>query len=210
MYHLCRWRPETHTFHLPCGEMTVTLEDVQKLLGLSVRGRPVTGQCSPEGWRDRVHAFLGRELPAAAPGTRTSGVPISWLRQNFGICPGDADEQTVTYYCRAWILHLFGCVLFPDGTGDAASWMYIPCLTDFYTAGGYSWASGVLSFLYRHLCEACRRTRQGNSVGGVCTFSSFGCGLVYLLVGPQFFLHVPGSWSPILDFNRRLLTFGTR
>jgi hypothetical protein len=23
-----RWRPETHSFHLPCGEMTVTLENV--------------------------------------------------------------------------------------------------------------------------------------------------------------------------------------
>ena len=22
-----QWRPETHIFHLPCGEMTVTLED---------------------------------------------------------------------------------------------------------------------------------------------------------------------------------------
>ena len=25
---LDRWRPETHSFHLPCGEMTMTLEDM--------------------------------------------------------------------------------------------------------------------------------------------------------------------------------------
>jgi hypothetical protein len=36
-----RWRPETHTFHLPFGEMTVTLKDVAMLTGLPIRGRPV-------------------------------------------------------------------------------------------------------------------------------------------------------------------------
>jgi hypothetical protein len=70
------------------------------------------------------------------------------------------------YYYRAWILHLFACVLFPDATGDTASWMYLPCLTDWDTVGGYSWASGVLEFLYRHLCEACRRSSQSASIGG--------------------------------------------
>ncbi|MFQ6630027.1 hypothetical protein Gotur_007512 [Gossypium turneri] len=29
-----RWRPETHTFYLPSGECTITLEDVQLQLGL--------------------------------------------------------------------------------------------------------------------------------------------------------------------------------
>ncbi|KAE8685623.1 hypothetical protein F3Y22_tig00111095pilonHSYRG00294 [Hibiscus syriacus] len=29
-----RWRPETYTFHLPCGECTITLEDVSMHLGL--------------------------------------------------------------------------------------------------------------------------------------------------------------------------------
>ncbi|XP_021304829.1 serine/threonine-protein phosphatase 7 long form homolog [Sorghum bicolor] len=161
-----RWRPETHSFHLPCGEMTVTLQDTQKILGLSVRGRPVIGRCRPDGWRARVEAFLGRPLPPEAPTQRTTGVPIAWLRQSFGNCPAHADQETVAYYCRAWILHLFGCVLFPDAIGDTASWMYLPCLTDWDTTGTYSWASGVLAYLYRSLCEACRRTASSSSVGG--------------------------------------------
>ena len=33
-----RWRPETNTFHLPVGEMTVTLEDVAYLWGLPIKG----------------------------------------------------------------------------------------------------------------------------------------------------------------------------
>ncbi|KAG8486536.1 hypothetical protein CXB51_020002 [Gossypium anomalum] len=33
-----RWRPEMHTFYLPCGECTITLEDVHLQLGLSVDG----------------------------------------------------------------------------------------------------------------------------------------------------------------------------
>ncbi|MFQ6663924.1 hypothetical protein Gotur_031227 [Gossypium turneri] len=31
-----RWRPKTHTFYLPCGECTITLEDMQLQLGLPV------------------------------------------------------------------------------------------------------------------------------------------------------------------------------
>ncbi|KAH1040051.1 hypothetical protein J1N35_041794, partial [Gossypium stocksii] len=38
-----RWRPETHTFHLPCGECTITLEDVALQLGLPIDGNMVTG-----------------------------------------------------------------------------------------------------------------------------------------------------------------------
>ncbi|MBA0876602.1 hypothetical protein Goshw_009152, partial [Gossypium schwendimanii] len=37
-----RWRPETHTFHLPCGERTITLEDVQLQLRLPVDGSALT------------------------------------------------------------------------------------------------------------------------------------------------------------------------
>ena len=33
-----RWHPETNTFHMPWGEMTITLHDVRRLVGLSIDG----------------------------------------------------------------------------------------------------------------------------------------------------------------------------
>lgn len=33
-----RWPPETHTFHLPVGECSFTLQDVSFLLGLRIDG----------------------------------------------------------------------------------------------------------------------------------------------------------------------------
>ena len=36
-----RWRPETHTFHMPFGEITVTLKDIAMITGLPIRGTPV-------------------------------------------------------------------------------------------------------------------------------------------------------------------------
>jgi len=38
-----RWRTETHTFHMPLGEITVTLQDVSLQLGVPIDGESVTG-----------------------------------------------------------------------------------------------------------------------------------------------------------------------
>ena len=45
---------DTHTFHLPCGEMTVTLLDVAMILGLPLEGHAVTRIVQSDGWRDMV------------------------------------------------------------------------------------------------------------------------------------------------------------
>ncbi|MFQ6636096.1 hypothetical protein Gotur_014116 [Gossypium turneri] len=48
-----RWRPEVHTFHLPCGECAITLEDVQLQLGLLVDGSLVIELVVAVDWKDR-------------------------------------------------------------------------------------------------------------------------------------------------------------
>ncbi|XLT40122.1 hypothetical protein HN873_071414 [Arachis hypogaea] len=46
------WRPEIHSFVMPAGEVTVTLEDVLHIFGLLIDGEVVTS------WTDRNQNFL--------------------------------------------------------------------------------------------------------------------------------------------------------
>jgi hypothetical protein len=65
-----RWRPEPHSFHLPCGEITVTLEDMAMILGLPIRGRPVNSHVELASWHERVAMFIGREPPMKVVGVK--------------------------------------------------------------------------------------------------------------------------------------------
>ncbi|KAF1888726.1 hypothetical protein Lal_00036767 [Lupinus albus] len=56
-----RWRSETHTFHLPCGECTITLEDVSLQIGMNVNGLPVTGPTYFD-WDEMCGELLGKIL----------------------------------------------------------------------------------------------------------------------------------------------------
>jgi hypothetical protein len=47
-----RQRLETHTFHLPVGEVTVTLQDIAVLFGLPLDGAPVGPVVVPVDWED--------------------------------------------------------------------------------------------------------------------------------------------------------------
>lgn len=135
-----RWRPETHTFHLPSGEMTVTLQDMAMIAALPIRGRAVTGSTTSAGWREMVQELLGTApAPPSPPAkeSKTSGLSLKWIEETFQNLSPDATEEEVRRHCRAYVLHLFGAVLFPDSAGDVASWMFLPLLRDFNEAGTY-------------------------------------------------------------------------
>ena len=45
-----RWRPKTHTFHLPHGEMSITLQDVEVILGLPIDSEVLVGPTGRGEW----------------------------------------------------------------------------------------------------------------------------------------------------------------
>jgi hypothetical protein len=119
--------------------MTVTLHDVMMFFSLEIKGHPVIGSAISEGCHRRVEEFLGTPPPAPqgkeARRGHVSGVSLHWFWERFVECPQDADEGTITYYCRVWVLNLFASVLFPNATGDNALWMYIHRMSDWDDAG---------------------------------------------------------------------------
>ncbi|XP_021739449.1 serine/threonine-protein phosphatase 7 long form homolog [Chenopodium quinoa] len=151
-----RWRQETHSFHLPVGEATVTLRDVEILTRLPVHGRAVTGPIiqDPRGLVERV---LG--VRPEATDVRGTGLRHIWLRETFGVLPPDADDGVVQRYARAYLFMLIGS-LFSNKSGSHIQLIYLQLLENNWEGiRDYSWGSACLATLYRHLCRASQRSR---------------------------------------------------
>ncbi|KAH9606160.1 hypothetical protein KSS87_013272 [Heliosperma pusillum] len=146
-----RWRQETHPFHLPFGEATVTLQDVAMLFGLRISGRPVTGS-SEGGWLNLCVRLLGATPSIKA--IKGSKLKLTWLHDNFQNVANINSQYQLHCHVRAYLLYLFGALLFPDKTGNTVSLIYLPLLENLDQIDDISWGSGVLACLYRNLCKA--------------------------------------------------------
>ena len=93
-----RWRSECHCFNFNFGEMTVTMEDISCLWGLSIQGEPITGESDSGTYRETLERVLHRPVPETAfrrqnrrarggEGTRVTysgyNLRLKWLRTQF-------------------------------------------------------------------------------------------------------------------------------
>ncbi|QHO46656.1 uncharacterized protein DS421_6g189460 [Arachis hypogaea] len=150
-----RWHPETHTFNMPFGECTITLQDVAYQLGLPVDGRYVSGYLS------EFHIYIQGGKPAWVWFQELLGVvppPIqvqkyavncSWFQETFGECPEGADDEIVRRYAHAYIMMLLGTQLFADKFGNRIHIRWLTYIARLEEMGTYSWGSTALAWLYR-------------------------------------------------------------
>ncbi|XP_057734251.1 protein MAIN-LIKE 1-like [Arachis stenosperma] len=154
-----RWCPETHTFHLPWGERTITLEDVVMQLGLPVGGEPVSGTLRswsmfhPRDIWEWCYELLGED-PAGHVGTTKFNIKLKWLRSHLQQILLDLEANALMGYAHCYILYLLGGVLLPDKANNTVYIRYLPLLADFDAINTYSWGSVVLCWLYRAMCLA--------------------------------------------------------
>ncbi|GFY81180.1 hypothetical protein Acr_01g0009890 [Actinidia rufa] len=140
-----RWRPETHTFHLPVGEASITLQDVAILLGLPVDEEIDSGR-----------------------------LRMSWLRRTFDILPEHVDDVSVQRHARAYILQLIGGLLLTNYSQTLVRVAYLPLLLDLDAAVACSWGSAVLAMLYRSMCRA-TKTGQRQIAGALLLLQIWAC-----------------------------------
>nr|CAN83615.1 hypothetical protein VITISV_011368 [Vitis vinifera] len=134
-----KWCPKTHTFHMPVGEMTITLQDVAILFGLRVHGHPVTGS-TDINWHALCEELLG--VRSTETDIRGASLTICFITTHFShLPPRVVDEVTLQRRARAYLLLLVGGSLFLDKKGVYIQLAILPMLTDFDETAQYSWGS---------------------------------------------------------------------
>ena len=125
------WRPETQSFHLPHGEMTITLQEMEVIMGVPVDGLLVVGFTHIQDWGKLCAELLGhkplnRQASAGKNTTMMEGsrVKAKWLEKWFSNpLLADATEVLVQQYARFYILGMLGGMLFMDDFGEWLSIM---------------------------------------------------------------------------------------
>ena len=137
-----RWQPETNTFHLPYGEMTITLDDVAAILGINVTGSSVSCErMSDRDAEDVLVDLLGVSETDARQevlSVRGQSVRLEWLKSQFHTVSDRDSHHRIECAARGYLLYLIGCTLFVDKSGTRVPIAYLSLFRDLDKVSSYA------------------------------------------------------------------------
>ncbi|MQM16659.1 hypothetical protein Taro_049617 [Colocasia esculenta] len=170
-----RWYAEATAFVFPWGHMIPSLEDVSRITGLRVYGRPVSEFTYP------CYHDLAQRLLELSVERRSSLVPRVPLQESLGLFDGgkgagESEDEHLDRLVRVSrrelasepgaqadldlrrFLDLFlGRLLFTT-RGDAVHCRFLPLLEDLSEIGGYAWGAAFLEHQFDSLGASERQT----------------------------------------------------
>jgi len=109
-----RWHHETNSFHLPIGEMTISLDDVWSLIHLPI----IREFCptKPLEYEDSIQIMM-----------TLLGVDRAMASDELNHCRG---SQLWEFVARAYLFHLVGCTIFANKSTTFVQTHYLELIRD--------------------------------------------------------------------------------
>ncbi|XP_028215229.1 protein MAIN-LIKE 1-like [Glycine soja] len=138
-----RWHRETSSFHLPVGDVMITLDDVSSLLHLPMVGDLHVFQ--PLHMDDAVQMLVDLLMVSAEAARAETGqcrglyVRLQWVRD---IYKRRCHAGHWTAASREYLLHLLGCTLFANKSATNVHVVFLEALRDLrYVVHGISYTT---------------------------------------------------------------------
>ncbi|MQL95326.1 hypothetical protein Taro_027993 [Colocasia esculenta] len=170
-----RWDTEATAFAFPWGHMIPSLEDVSRIIGLRIYGRPVRGYTYP------CYHELAEQLLDLPVERRSSLVPRVALQESLGLYEagknaGESEDEYLERLSRVsrrelasepgqqadldlrhFLVLFLGRLLFAT-RGDAVHCRFLPLLEDLGEVRGYAWGAAFLAHQFDGLSASERQT----------------------------------------------------
>jgi hypothetical protein len=162
-----RWHPETSTFHLPIGEATITLDDVQCLLHLPIEGKFLNHKrMVKDEANDMLCTFLGCDVDDVDQQFRDTNGPhvtYSYLQQiymeNLEKAEADQEGEMVNHEIRryrdqcirAFLLYVVSCTIFSNKSTNWCDVVYLQFFQDLTTVREWNWGAAALVYIQKNL-----------------------------------------------------------
>ncbi|KAI3970826.1 hypothetical protein MKX01_024473 [Papaver californicum] len=167
--------PETNTFHLPFGEMTITKYDVMNIICLNMDGLAVQAKHPRELDFHEATTLFSKylhtdkdEVVEEFSKNKKQTLSLLWLKKRWMDIDDLYSNEDQKSSSIAYMLHLIGSVLFPDKTKNSIGSYWIQCFKDITNLERVSFGSSILSYLFHQLGFA---SRHGvSSLTGCITF----------------------------------------